>query len=119
MFMTAKHFRKFIGIILIAFSLSSCRIYAPTLKSLDKVKVERSGPTGYIIGTEAVIHNPNRGRIVVKGLNLDIKMNNKTLVSIGKKENIVIKRNTDFSIPLIMEVKSLESVFGDLKSIIG
>ena len=106
-------------ILLIVCSISSCKISAPTLKSLDKVKVERNGSTGYTVGTEAVIHNPNRGKIVVKGLYLDVEMGGKTLASIGKKDDIVIKRNADFSIPLLIEIKSVESIFSDFKSVFG
>ncbi len=100
-------------------SVSSCKIYAPVLKSLDKIKVDRSGTTGFIIGTEAVINNPNRGRIRVKGLNLDVSINNKTIATVGKKTDILIKRGTDFTIPLSIEVKSIESVFSDFKSVLG
>lgn len=106
-------------VILLCLFFSSCKIYAPTLRSLDKVKVERSGSTGYMVASEAVIHNPNRGRIVVKGLNLEVVVNNKSVASIGKQQDIIIKRNADFSIPLHIEIKSLESVFSDLKSVFG
>ncbi|MES2620527.1 MAG: LEA type 2 family protein [Bacteroidota bacterium] len=119
MLLNCKSLRVAIPLLFLSLMFSSCKIYAPTLKSLDKVKVERSGSTGYIVSSEVVIHNPNRGRIVVKGLNLQVVMNNKSIASVGKKEDVIIKRNTDFSIPLHIEVKSLESVFSDFKSVLG
>lgn len=119
MFPIYKHAKTTAVFVLLAFILSSCKVYPPVLKSLDKVKIERSGTTGFVIGTEAIINNPNRGRVRIKDLNLEVTINNKPVASIGKKTDILIKRNTDFSIPLSIEIKSIESVFSDFKSIFG
>jgi hypothetical protein len=111
--------RGLVVFILLAVSFTSCKIYAPTLKSLDKVSIQRSGSTGFVAGTEAVIHNPNRVRISVKSMNLIASINGKPLATIGKTTPMLIKRNSDFSIPLSIEVVSLESVFGDFNSLLG
>ena len=112
-------FRAIALSLLLSVLLASCRIYPPTVKSLGKLSVERSGSTGFNAGTEAVIHNPNWVRIKLKDLNLVASINGKPLATIGKTKPILIRHNADFTIPLSIEVASLESVFSDFKSIMS
>ena len=104
---------------LLSMMISSCKVAPPVLKSLSNLKVERNGTTGLIVSSEAVIHNPNPVRLRLKDMKLDVAINDKTAASIGKKTNMLIKRNADFTVPFSVEIKSVESVFGDLKSIFG
>jgi hypothetical protein len=117
--MSALFNLRLVAYVLMTMLFSSCRIYAPTLKSLDKVNIQRNGSTGFIAATEAVIHNPNWVRIKLRDLNLVASMNGKPIATIGKTNPILIRHNADFTLPLSIEVASLESVFSNLNSLLG
>jgi LEA14-like dessication related protein len=114
-----SNLKTILAFLLLTILFSSCKISAPTVKSLEKVNFQRSGSTGFKAGTEAVIHNPNTVRIKLKDMNIVASINGKPIATIGKVEPILIKRNSDFSIPLTIEVNSLESVFSDFKSLLN
>jgi hypothetical protein len=113
------NFRILCIVMLLTVLYSSCKIYPPSLKSLDKLNIQRSGSTGFTAGTEAVIHNPNRVRIKLRDLNLVASINGKPLATIGKTNPVLIKGRADFTIPIVIEVASLESVFSDFKSLMS
>jgi hypothetical protein len=112
-------FSNCIVVLTICIGFSSCKLSAPTLKSLNKVAFVASGSTGFKAGTDAVIHNPNPVRVKIKEMNLVALVNGKPVGTIGKMEPILIKRKSDFTVPLTIEIASLESIFKDFKSILG
>lgn len=104
--------------LLIASSLSSCRIQAPVFKGVEDVKLERVGTAGIKIGSQAVFYNPNRVRCKIKDIAFDVILDKKRIATIGEKSDIMVKGRSDFRIPMGAVINPSGTIFENVMAII-
>jgi len=100
-------------------SASSCKLSVPTFKTVNNLKLERVNALGVKLGADAVFNNPNPVRVKVKDLSVDVILENKLIGTLGEKQDIVIKRKSDFVIPLGIVLKPDGSLFENLKNLLN
>ncbi len=103
----------------LALALSSCRIGVPTFQRMENLKFERVDGNGIKLGVDAVFHNPNFIKVKVSDIAVDVVMDKKLIGTLGEKDDIVVKRKSDFTIPLGIKIQPSGTLFEDLKTIFG
>lgn len=102
---------------LILAGLSSCKIQAPQFVKYENLKYESIGMSGFKLGTEVVFHNPNMLKFKIQNVGLDLYLDNKKMAAINEKREILVRRKSDFSIPISVTIKPEMSLLDGLKEI--
>lgn len=102
----------------VASSLSSCRIQAPVFKGVEDIKLERVNGSGIKIGSQAVFYNPNRVRCKIKDIAFDVTLDKKRLATIGEKSDIMVKGRSDFRIPMGATFNPSGTIFENAMAIV-
>ena len=104
---------------IILLSASSCKLSAPTFKTVENLKFERIGTRGLKLGADAVFYNPNRLKCSIKDIEVNVLINSKLVGVLGEKDDILIAKRSDFKIPLGISIKPEGSILDDLKTVWG
>lgn len=110
--------KNLIYVALMCVTLSSCRIAAPTFQGVDAFKFERIDGNGIKMGCDVKFHNPNRLRFKVTNIEINVIMDDKLIGTLGEKDDIIIDRLKDFSIPVGLKLKPDGTIFDNIKKII-
>ena len=97
--------------------ITSCAPKEPVVLREVHIKEVTPGTDGAVLKADAVLYNPNKGSLRLKGINLDILLDGKTAARIDQKLNAPIKSQSTFTVPL--EVKLKLSDAGLLDTILG
>lgn len=97
--------------------ISSCAPKEPVVLREVHIREVTPGTDGAVLKADAVLYNPNKGSLRLKGINLDILLDGKTAARIDQKLNAPIKSQSTFTVPL--EVKLKLSDAGLLDTILG
>jgi LEA14-like dessication related protein len=57
----------------------------------------------------AILFNPNKGSLRLKAIDLDIQLNEKSAAKIDQKLNALIKGNSEFTVPLEVQLQLKDS----------
>lgn len=98
--------------------MSSCKIYAPTFKTVENIRFDKMGGSGIKLGADLVFNNPNRIRVKVTDVATDVIVDKKLIGIIGEKSDIIIKQRSDFRVPLGITIKP-EGILDNLKNLLG
>lgn len=98
--------------------ISSCKISAPTFKGLQspELKNENGAMT---LRTEVLMYNPNKIRVRLQSVNMDVFLNDKQLGTIGEEPDLLIKRKSDFAIPISLSVKTGDNLLNQIGTFLG
>lgn len=101
-------------------ALSSCKISAPTFKSLGQWQVSNVSGTEVTLSNTAYFYNPNSvDGIKVNGINVAVQTNNKNIgVLQTNNEVLSIPKLSDFQVPLNFKV-NLSDLIGNVSSIVS
>jgi len=107
--------RSFILLLLSIFILNSCAaITAPTIKSLDSIRVVSVDEGNVILKAHVTLENPNRISISGKDLHFGLFYNN-TSLGTGKCDE-AFELNAKASTPLVLDIEmNLDSIPGSLR----
>ncbi|HLP53089.1 MAG TPA: hypothetical protein VK154_19510 [Chitinophagales bacterium] len=109
--------------ILLAFALpvllSSCKIYAPTFKSIDNIHYERLQANGFKLGAEAVFNNPNKIKCTIKDIEINVVLDDKLIGVLGEKTDVEVIKASEFRIPLGIKIKPDGTILNDIKTLWG
>ena len=108
---------NFVIALLLITGLNACKIQAPQFVRYDNLKYESIGMSGFKIGTEVVFHNPNQLKFKIQNVGLDLYLDNKKMAAINEKREILVKRRSDFAIPISVTIKPEMSILDGLKEI--
>ena len=75
------------------------------------------GTDGAVLKADAVLYNPNKGALRLKGINLDILLDGTTAARIDQKLNAPINSQSTFTVPLEVKLKVGDAVL--LNTILG
>jgi len=58
-----------------------------------------------VLKANAILYNPNSGSLRLKAIDLDIQLNEKSAAKIDQKLNALIKGNSEFTVPLEVQLQ--------------
>ena len=100
--------------------LSSCnKPESPQFKYLENVVVELESLSTANLHAEAILHNPNKKAITIRGADIDILMDEKTIAVLDKEYDIKANGNTDFMIPLDVKIRLRDLNLNAIGSALG
>ncbi len=92
--------------IFVIVGLSSCdKPESPQFKYLQNIVVELESLSTANLHAEAVLFNPNKNTITIKGADIEIMMGEKVIAVLEKEYNIKAIGNEDFMIPLDVKIR--------------
>lgn len=95
----------------------SCKVLPPVYKSLDNPKLERVGTSGFRFAADVKFYNPNRIRCRVQDIAMDVLLDNKQVGTIGEKTDVVVRRKSDFVIPIGVTLKPSAALLNNLTTL--
>jgi hypothetical protein len=111
-----NHSASFLALILLWFALSSCKTAAPTFRTVDNIRFEHLGLKGLKLGADAEFHNPNRIKCKIVKIEMNVVLDDRLIGILGEKADVVIKRKSDFTVPLGILIKPEGTVLEDIKT---
>ena len=96
--------------------LSSCKTSAPGFKTIDNIKFEHLGLNGLKLGADAEFHNPNRIKCRIVDIEMNVILDEKLIGVLGEKSDVVIKKKSDFTVPLGVLIKPEGTVLENVKT---
>lgn len=100
-------------------ALSSCKIYAPVFKSIDKIHYERIDTRGFKLGAEAVFDNPNKVKCTIKDIEINVVLDKKLIGVLGEKTDVEVIKGSEFRIPLGIKIQPEGTILDDIKTLWG
>lgn len=98
--------RVLIFFVLIAAGLSSChKPESPQFKHVENVVVELESLSSANLHADAVLYNPNKNTVTIKGADIEIMMEDKVIAILDEDYNIKAMGNEDFIIPLDVKIR--------------
>lgn len=97
--------------------LSSCKIYAPTFKSIENLRYERIDSRGFKLGAEAVFNNPNKVKCTIKDIEVNVVLDKKLIGVLGEKTDVEVIKASEFRIPLGIKIKPEGTILNDIKTL--
>lgn len=104
-------------LLMVVVGITSCAPKEPVVLREVHILEVIPGMDGAVLKADAVLYNPNKGSLRLKGINLDILLDGATAARIDQKLNAPIKAESTFTVPL--EVKLKLSDAGLLNTILG
>lgn len=107
-------------IVLLAVGLGSCnKPQSPHFKHLENVVVELESLSFANLHAEAVLFNPNKNTITIKGADIDILIDDKTIAVLDKDYDIKVRGNEDFVVPLDVKIRLKDLNLNAIGSALG
>jgi LEA14-like dessication related protein len=107
-------------IVLLAFGLYSCnKPESPQFKYLENVVVELESLSSANLHAEAVLFNPNKNTIIIRGAEIDIIIDDKIIAVLNKDYDIRVQGNEDFKVPLDVKIKLKDLNLNAIGSALG
>lgn len=98
--------RGLIFSVLVAVGLSSCdKPESPQFKYVENIVVELESLSSANLHAEAVLFNPNKNTITIKGADIDIMIGDKVIAVLEEDYNIKAVGNEDFMVPLDVKIR--------------
>jgi len=97
-------------------ALSSCKTTAPSFRTIDNIKFEHLGLKGLKLGADAEFHNPNRIKCKIVKIEMNVVLDDKLIGILGEKADVVIRKKSDFTVPLGVLIKPEGTVLEDIKT---
>ena len=96
--------------------LSSCKTTAPSFRTVDNIQFEHLGAKGLKLGANAEFHNPNRIKCRIIDIDMNVLVEEHLIGVMGEKTDVVIKKKSDFTIPLGVLIKPEGTMLEDMKT---
>ena len=105
---------------LLVVGLVSCnRPESPQFKYVENVVVELESFSAANLHAEAVLFNPNKNTITIKGAAIDIMLGEKVIAVLEEEYDIKAIGNEDFTVPLDVKIKLKDLNLNVLGSALG
>jgi LEA14-like dessication related protein len=77
---------------------------APEFKSINNISVVLEGLSRARLTAEALLYNPNKNAITLKDVDLNVWLEGSKVAGIKREYNMEIPRESDFTVPLEVDV---------------
>lgn len=105
---------------LVVIGLSSCnKPESPQFKYLDNIVVELESLSTANLHAEAVLFNPNKNTITIKGADIDIMMDDKVIAVLEENYDIKAVGNEEFLVPLDVKIRLKDLNLNAIGSALG
>jgi len=105
---------------LMVIGLSSCdKPESPQFKYLDNIVVELESLSTANLHAEAVLFNPNKNTITIKGADIDIMMDDKVIAVLEENYDIKAVGNEEFLVPLDVKIRLKDLNLNAIGSALG
>ena len=112
--------RNLIFYLVILFLAVSCgKPKSPQFKYLDNVVVELESLSAANLHAEAVLFNPNKNTITIKGADIDVMVDEKVIAVLEQDYDIKAIGNEDFTVPLDVKIKLKDLNLNAIGSALG
>jgi len=108
---------------LLVFTLSSCKVYPPVYKRIEDFRIEKLDRDGFKVTGNVVLYNPNKMRVKLKDVLMNIELNGKHVATAGQKIPVPIKAQNEFAVPLDLVIKpemsfteGIQNIFNIIKT---
>jgi LEA14-like dessication related protein len=78
---------------------------SPVLRSIGTVDFELLSLNVVRLKSEALLYNPNKTSLMLKESAIDIELDGKKIGSVNRKYDLKIKRESEFTVPIEVDVK--------------
>jgi LEA14-like dessication related protein len=100
--------------------LSSCgKPESPQFKHLENLVVELESLSSANLHADAVLYNPNKNTITIKGADINIMMDDKVVAVLDEEYDIKAQGKEDFVIPLDVKIKLKDLNLNAIGSALG
>jgi hypothetical protein len=96
--------------------ISSCRLTSPTFKSVNNIRFESIGLKGLKLGAEAQFNNSNPLKCKVVDVDMNVLVDERLIGVLGEKTDVIIKKKSDFTVPLGVLIKPEGTILEDFKT---
>ncbi|MCW5909297.1 MAG: LEA type 2 family protein [Chitinophagales bacterium] len=110
-----KHSLFALAIVLLL--LPSCKVLPPVYRSIENPKFERAGTTGFRFAADVKFYNPNGIRCRVQDIAMDVLLDEKQVGTIGQKTDVLVKRKSDFVIPVGVSINPSAGLLNNLTAL--
>ena len=91
---------------LVLIGLSSCnRPESPQFKYLENIVVQLESLSTANLHAEAVLFNPNKNTITIKGAEIDVMLGDKVIAVLEEEYDIKAVGNEEFQVPLDVKIR--------------
>jgi LEA14-like dessication related protein len=105
--------------LILALTLTSCKVYPPVYKRVENFKFERIDKDGFKVSGNIVLYNPNKLKLKLHDVLMNVQINGKHVATAGQLTPIAINKASEFSIPLNLTVKPEMTLLEGLQNIIS
>jgi len=106
--------------VLVVVGLSGCnKPESPQFKYLENVVVELESLSSANLHADAVLFNPNKNSITIKGADIDIMMGDAVIAVLEKEYDIKVNGNEEFMVPLDVKVRLKDLNLNAISSALG
>ncbi len=106
--------------VLLVVGLSACnKPESPQFKYLDNIVVELESLSTANLHADAVLFNPNNNSITIKGADIDIMLDDKTIAVLEKSYDIKANGNEEFTVPLDVKIRLRDLNLNAIGSALG
>lgn len=96
--------KKFLLVFVLLLQFGCKNLEPPVFKSIEDLNIELLNTSKAMLKANAVLHNPNSKKIVIKHLNISLTTDDKTIATIDKEMNVEAFGLSDFTVPVDIEV---------------
>ncbi len=90
------------------------------LRRLDNVELTVGKESSPVLKADALFYNPNKIRLKVKGIKLEVSIDGKRVAFIDQKLRTTVKAKSEFSVPLEVQISLKEmGLFDALAGLFG
>ncbi len=88
-------------LVLLCLAITSCQPpVAPDFEGVKNLKIDVEGMSGARINGDAVFFNPNNKKIKIKGIDVEVSVDNKKVKDISREYDITANPNSQFTVPI-------------------
>jgi hypothetical protein len=96
--------------------VSSCKLTSPTFKTVNNIRFESIGLKGLKLGADADFHHSNPLKCKVVDVDMNVLVDERLIGVLGEKTDVVIKRKSDFTVPMGVLIKPEGTILEDFKT---
>lgn len=89
---------------------------APDFRGVKNLKIDVQGVSGARINGDAAFFNPNDRSVTLKGVNVEVSVENKKVKNIEREYDITAEPNSDFSVPIDVTISLADLNMGLLST---
>ena len=106
--------------VLVFVGLSSCnKPESPQFKHLKNLVVELESLSSANLHAEAVLFNPNKNTITIKGADIDIMIGDKVIAVLDEEYDIKVHGNQEFLVPMDVKIRLKDLNLNAIGSALG